>query len=714
LRWGLIGVVILLLAGFYLFDLDAYFQLDYVKARYDELRVVRHAEPVLSGLAYFLIYVAVTTFSLPGAAVMTIAGGALFGLWWGSVLVSLASTAGATGAFLVARFILREEVQTRYAAPLAAVNRGIERDGPFYLFALRLVPLFPFFLVNLVMGLTPIRPRTFAWVSQLGMLPGTVVYVNAGTQLGQLSDPNGIVSPGLFLSLCLLGVFPMMSRRLTEMLRNRRALSGFSRPRSFDADVVVIGGGAAGLVSALVANALRAKVVLVERDRMGGDCLNTGCVPSKALIGSTRFLAAMGRGGSLGATEVSARMALTDVFTRVRSVVETISEHDCAERFESLGVECVAGSAHVVSPWEVTIGERSIRTRRIVVATGATPLVPPIPGLESVDYRSSETIWDLETLPRSMVVLGGGAIGCELGQCFARLGAAVTIVELAARLLPNEDPEVGERLEAAFRREGVDVLTGHKAVEFVSSGVVRCEAVDPEGLPVGAGVDVGFDLALVALGRRPSGSGFGLEAVGVEIAPKGAVVVDRYLRTAVPTIYACGDVIGGLQFTHVASHEAWHAVVNALLGGLRRFAVDYDAVPKAAFTEPEVASAGLTETAARASGIAYEATVVAFDELDRAVAEGQTEGRVKILTAPGRDRILGVSILGKHAADLIVPYVLAMRHRLGLKKILATVHPYPGWMEVNRLAAGRWRSEHAPGWLLALLERFHRWRRGGR
>lgn len=675
----------------------------------------RTGHPLALAAGFFVLYVAVVACSLPGAAVMTLAGGALFGLTEGTLLVSFASSLGATLAFLVSRHLLRDWVRARFGARLRALDEGMRRDGPFYLFTLRLVPLFPFFLVNLLLGLTPMRARTFYWVSQLGMLPGTLVYVNAGTRLAAIESPADILSPTLWLSFLLLGLFPWLARWASRMLSRRRRYARWARPRRFDRNLVVIGGGAAGLVTAYVAAAVKARVTLVEAGRLGGDCLNQGCVPSKALIASARAAQRQREAGRYGLRTGPVDVDFPAVMARVRAVIAAIEPHDSAERYAGLGVEVLAGHARLLDPWTVEIesaeGERQrLTTRSVVIATGARPVLPALPGLGQVDHFTSETLWaDLSRLdapPARLLVLGGGPVGCELAQALARLGSRVTLVEQAARLLGREDEEAAALVRSALEREGVRVLTGHSPL--------RCErAGETQTLVVRGAEEVSleFDALLLALGREARLTGFGLEGLGIPTEGR-TLETNEYLETLHPNVFAAGDVTGPWQLTHAAAHQGWHAAVNALFGTVRRFRVDYSALPRTVFTEPEVASVGLTEQAARERGVAFELTRFDLAGLDRAIADGATEGFVKVLTVPGGDRLLGATVVGEQAGELLAEFTLALRHGLGLNKILATVHAYPTRVEANKYAAGQWRRAHAPARLLALLERWHAWRRG--
>jgi pyruvate/2-oxoglutarate dehydrogenase complex dihydrolipoamide dehydrogenase (E3) component/uncharacterized membrane protein YdjX (TVP38/TMEM64 family) len=708
-----VAVVALLVGVFFAAGGPAYLTFENLKAQQLAIQEVYARHPAPTVLAYFLVYVAVTGLSLPGAALMTLVAGAIFGLVWGTVIVSFASTIGATLAFLVSRFLLRDWVQGRFGHSLRTINAGIEREGAFYLFTLRLIPAIPFFAINLAMGLTPMRAVTFFWVSQLGMLAGTIVYVNAGTRLAAIESPGDILSPELIGAFVLLGIFPLIAKKIVDAVKARRAFARWTRPAKFERNLVVIGAGSAGLVSAYIAAAVKAKVTLVEKHKMGGDCLNTGCVPSKALIKTARVLDQIRRAKEYGLKSASAEFDFAEVMERVQRVIRTVEPHDSVERFTSLGVECLIGEAKIVSPWEVDVGlagggTRRITTRAIVIAAGARPFVPPIPGIEDMGYRTSDTLWSLREQPKRLVVLGGGPIGAELTQAFARLGSKVTQVEMLRRLLPREDPEVSEMVRARFVKEGIDVRVGHKAKRFVTENGQKVLIAEHEGKEV----RVEFDLLLAAVGRIANTEGYGLEELGIGTTKGRTIETNEYLQTIYPNIYACGDVAGPYQFTHTASHQAWYASVNALFGGFRRFSADYSVIPWATFTDPEVARVGLNELEAKEKGIPYEVTRYGIDDLDRAIADEEAHGMVKVLTRPGKDRILGVTIVGEHAGDLIVEYIAAMKHDFGLNDILGTIHIYPTLAEANKYAAGEWKRAHAPQGALRALERLHAWMRG--
>ncbi|MBI2311737.1 MAG: FAD-dependent oxidoreductase [Betaproteobacteria bacterium] len=697
-----------LVAAFFAFDLSRYLTLDYFKSQQAAIDAYTQARPLTAAALYFALYIAVTGLSLPGAALMTLAGGAIFGLLWGTIIVSFASSIGATLAFLASRFLLRDLVQTRFGDSLRAVNRGIEKDGAFYLFTLRLVPAFPFFVINLAMGLTPIRTWTFYLVSQAGMLAGTLVYVNAGTQIAKIESLSGILSPGLIISFTLLGIFPLIARKAVDFAKARKVYARWSKPSRFDRNLVVIGAGSAGLVSSYIAAAVKAKVTLIEKHRMGGDCLNTGCVPSKALLRSAKFLSHLKRSQDFGIRQARADFDFADVMDRVQRVIRQVEPHDSVERYTGLGVECIRGEAKITSPWTVQVNGRTLTTRAIVIAAGARPFVPPIPGIEDTGYTTSDTVWELRKLPPRLVVLGGGPIGCELTQAFARFGAQVTQVEMLPRLLIREDPEVSDLVAARFREEGIDVRLGHTAKQFRVANGVKTLVCEHQG----RNVEIEFDELLVAVGRVANTTGYGLEELGIPVSRARTIESNEFLQTIYPNIFVCGDVAGPFQFTHTAAHQAWYAAVNALFGNFRKFKADYSVIPWATFTEPEVARVGLNETDAKDRGVPCEVTTYGIDDLDRAIADGEAHGFVKVLTVPGKDRILGVTIVGEHAGDLIAEYVLAMKQGVGLNRILGTIHIYPTLAEANKYAAGQWKKAHAPQKLLEWVARYHAWQLG--
>ena len=711
---ALLGAVL----AFFALGLGRYFSLGYIQGAQADVAARYAAQPAQVAGIFFALYVAVTALSLPGAAILTLLAGAVFGLVEGTVIVSFASSLGATLAMLSARYLLRDSVKARFGARLADIDKGIAREGALYLFTLRLVPVFPFFVINLLMGLTQMKAASFYGVSQLGMLAGTVVYVYAGTQLGQISSLAGVVSPGLAASLVLLGVFPLLAKKLVDAVKARRVYAPWAdrKPKRYDRNMVVIGAGAAGLVTSYIAAAVKAKVTLVEGHKMGGDCLNYGCVPSKALIKTATLARQMRHSADYGIARAEYTLDFAQVMDRIARVIRAIEPHDSVERYRGLGVDVQIGTARILDPWHVQITAADgqvqvLSTRTIVIATGARPFVPPLPGIDEVGCLTSDTLWGLRVQPRRLVVLGGGPIGCELAQCFARLGSEVTQIERAPRLLGHEDEDVSAFAQQALQADGVQVLTGHEAVRCERVGGEKFIVVNAGGAAGAGGTErrIPFDELLCAVGRVARLQGFGLEELG--IPAQRTVQTDEYLRTVYPNILAAGDVAGPFQFTHTAAHQAWYAAVNGLFGRFKKFKVDDSVIPRATFIDPEVARVGLNEQEAREKGVAFELTRYGIDDLDRAIADSAAHGWVKVLTVPGKDTILGVTIVGAHAGDLLAEYVLAMKHGLGLNKILGTIHTYPTLAEANKYAAGEWKRAHQPHGLLRWVKKFHDWQR---
>ena len=713
--------VIAVAIAFFVFDLGRFFSLTYIKESQQAFSTLYNERPVFITAVFFAIYVAITALSLPGAAIMTLAAGASFGLVWGTVVVSFASTLGATCAMLISRYVLRDSIEKRFGAKLADVNKGMEKEGAFYLFTLRLIPLIPFFMLNVLMGLTKMKTLTFFWVSQLGMLAGTIAYVNAGTEIAKIDSLRSILSPGLVGSFVLLGLFPLLMKKVLTFYKKRKAnFKVYARwnsvkPKTFDRNLIVIGAGAGGLVTALIGAAVKAKVTLVEAHKMGGDCLNFGCVPSKAIIKSAKLAHQMRHAENYGLKTAFPAFDFKVVMQRVHNIIAAIAPHDSVERFTGLGVDVLEGYAKIVNPWTVEIAmkdgsKKTLTTRSIVIAAGASPVVPPLPGIEQSGYVTSDTLWDafakLDALPKRLVVLGGGPIGCELAQAFARLGSVVSQVEMAPRILIREDEEVSSFAQKSLAADGVQVLTSHKALRFENTNGVKTLVVEHAG----AEKRIDYDEVICAVGRIARLTGYGLEDMG--IPTQRTVDTNEYLETIYPNIYAAGDVAGPYQFTHTAAHQAWYAAVNALFGTFKKFKADYRIIPAATFIDPEVARVGLNELEAKAQNIAYEVTKYGIDDLDRAIADSEAHGFIKVLSVPGKDKILGVTIVGVHAGDLLAEYVLAMKHGLGLNKILGTIHVYPTLAESNKYVAGEWKRAHQPVKLLEYVKKFHDWRRG--
>ena len=700
--------LISVIALFFLFDLQQYLTLEFFTTQRDAIVAYQQENPWVVIVAFFILYVLVTGTSLPGAALLTLIAGALFGLVQGVIIVSFASTLGATMAFTITRYLFRDAVRKRFGRYLTMVDRGVQRDGAFYLFAMRLVPAVPFFVINLAMALTPLSTWRFYWVSQLGMLFGTIVYVNAGSELGQIGSLGDILSPTLWVSFALLGLAPLIAKKLLDAIKARKVLRRYKKPKRFDNNLVVIGAGSGGLVAALIAATVKAKVTLIERGRMGGDCLNTGCVPSKSLLRSAKMLSYAARANEFGFQSANVNFEFKDVMERVQRIIKKIEPHDSVERYTSLGVDCVSGDATIKSPYIIEVDGDEITTRNIVIATGGVPFVPPIPGLADTRFYTSDTIWELRHVPDRLIVLGGGPIGSELAQAFCRFGSQVTQIEQAPRLLMREDADVVSVLEEQFQSEGVRLLTSHTAIRVEAENEHRSLVCTNDE---GEEVQVPFDEILVAVGRKPNTDNLGLEELGVVLGDRGDIEVDEYLRTSVPNIYACGDAIGPYQFTHTASHEAWYASVNPLFSPFKKFKADYSIIPWTTFTDPEVGRVGLNEMEAEEKGIEVEVTCYEFEELDRALADEEGRGFIKVLTPPGKDRILGVTIVGYHAGDLLAEFIAAMKWGKGLKAIMGAIHVYPTLTEATKFSASTWRKKHVPENLLGFVERFHSIRR---
>lgn len=704
----IILLVILAFGAFKFFGLNQYFTLEYIKENQNVFAKFYAENTVLTSLVYFVIYIISTALSIPGATVLTLLGGAIFGLGYGLLLISFASSIGATLAFLLSRTLLRETVEKKFASKIKKLNQGVEKEGAFYLFTLRLVPIFPFFLINLGMGLTRLKTVTFYAVSQLGMLPGTAVYVNAGVQLSQIDSLKGIISFDVLGSFVLLGVFPIIGKKFVEFLNARKVYKDYKKPKHFDYNMVVIGAGSAGLVTAYISAAIKSKVALIEKNKMGGDCLNTGCVPSKALIKSAKVKHQIEQAQKYGVNvEGKVSVDFAKAMERVQNVISKIEPHDSVERYTDLGVECISGSAKIISPWEVEVNGKILKTKNITIATGASPFVPSIKGIENIDILVSENLWNIRELPNDLIVLGAGPIGLEMAQSFNRFGSNVTVIEMGDRILSKEDTDVASLATDFLRAEGVNIYTQHKAVEFIKRDDKDILVCDFNG----ERKEFSFDKVLVAVGRKANIKGFGAEELGIRIRNNGTIEANEYLQTNFPNIYVCGDVTGPFQLTHTASHQAWYCAVNAHFSPLKKFKVDYSVIPWVTYLDPEVATVGKNELQLQTEDVPYDIIKYGIDDLDRAIADGSDHGFVKVLTKKGSDKILGATIIGVGAGELITEFVTNMKHEKGLNAILGTIHSYPTMSEANKFAAGNWKRANAPEKALQYLMKFHKWRR---
>lgn len=693
---------------FKFFGISDYLTLDYIKDNQAKFQSYYLENSALTISIFFFVYIFTTALSIPGATVLTLLGGAIFGLGTGLLIISFASTIGATLSFLLTRTLFRESVERKFGKRIKGLNEGVEKEGAFYLFTLRLVPIFPFFLINLGMGLTRIKTFTFYFISQLGMLPGTAVYVNAGVQLSQIESLKGIVSLDVLGSLALLGIFPIIAKKFIEMLKARKVYAGYKKPKKFDYNMIAIGGGSAGLVTAYISAAVKSKVALIEKHKMGGDCLNTGCVPSKALIKSAKIAHAIKKSNEFGVSvEGDIKIDFAKAMNRVQDVIKKIEPHDSIERYSDLGVDCITGEAKIISPWEVEVNGKVLTTKNITIATGASPFVPAIKGIKEIDILVSENLWQIRELPKKFLVLGGGPIGLEMAQAFNRFGSDVSVVEMGEQILAKEDLDVAQSATKTLIKEGIKILTNHKAVEFIKKEGQKfliCESNE-------GNVEIEFDQVLVAVGRKANIKGFGLENLNIKIRKNGTIEANEYLQTNYPNIYVCGDVTGPFQLTHTAAHQAWYCAVNALFSPFKRFKVDYSVIPWVTYLDPEIATVGKNETTLKEEGIAYDLTKYGIDDLDRAIADGIDAGFVKVLSAKGSDKILGVTIVASGAGELLAEFVTSMKHGKGLNAILGTIHSYPTMSEANKYAAGNWKKANAPDKLLEYVMKFHAWRR---
>jgi len=700
-------IIVILIALYVIYDVGSYLTVANLKAHQIEFIRFYNKNLLYTLSVYFGLYIIVTALSLPGVAIMTLAGGAIFGVWMGTLLVSVASALGATLSFLVSRVFLKNYLQKKHANKLAIISDGLRKDDLFYLFTLRLIPVFPFYLINLLMGQTPIKTAQFFLMSILGMLPGTLVYVNAGSQIANIKTFLGIFSPGVLVSLILLGMFPFVARKIVEHLKTRKYLHQYFKPRKFDYNLVIIGGGPAGLVSANIASTMNAKVALIEKSNMGGGSLNTASVPSKALIRSAKLLYEIGHPRNLGIRRAKADFGIDSIMERVQNTIKKLEPRDMTGHLTESGVECIKGAARIITPYEVRVNGRSLITQNIIIATGAKPKLPEINGLEMIDYFTSETIWNLNVLPAKLLILGGGPTGCEFAQSFRRLGSHVTIVEQNNRILNNEDEDVVAYISQKFKDEGIHVLLGCEAVRVVVDAQRKlfvCKHANKN-------IAIEFDEILVATGQVANTDGFGAQDLNLHTTVNGEIEVDEFLRTNFPNIFACGDVAGPYKYTHMASYQAWHAVVNALFQPFKKYKIDYSVVPRATFTDPELACVGINEIEAKEMKIKYDVSNFRLEELDKAEINCQTKGMVKVLTMPGRDIILGVSIVSSHASEMISEFVTAMTHGIGLHQIFKTIHIYPTFSEANQYVAANWKNLRSQGVVLKFLRWFHRWRR---
>lgn len=707
-RWLIVLALVVAGICFFWFDLEQYLTLEVIQAKSGALHAQVQAHPWWAGSIFFAAYVGLTVMSFPGTVILTLLAGALFGLVGGTLMVSFASNIGALIAMLISRFLLRDWVQKRFAKQIASINRGLDRDGSFYLFSLRLIPLVPFVLLNPALGLTRVGFWTFWWTTQLGMLPGNAIYVNAGRQLARIREISDILSPSMIGTLVLLAVFPLAATKLLTLYKARKIYRGWQKPKRFEYNLLVIGGGSGGLAAARIAASMEARVALVEANQLGGAALHSGNVPARALLRAANLNQAVQMGEIPGA-RMQAEADFADVMQKVRSTLEAAQGRLSAESCKAMGVELIRGQARVTSPWTVQVGDRSISSRALVIATGSQPIIPPIAGIDAVEPLTCENVWQLQERPDRLLILGGESAACEMAQAFQRLGCQVTLAVEHDMLLEQAEPEARQAVQEALTADGVQVLLNASPERFEVMPDERrlvCRVGDE-------GRTLPFDQVLLALGRRAQLSGLDLDGLKLNYTDDGSLEVDEYLATRYPNIYAVGAVAGPDSSVQRARHHAWYAAANGLFSGLRRQMVSDRVVPRVTFTSPEIASVGLTEAQAKLAEMDYEVTKLNLDSLQAAQIGSGRAGFVKMLTERGRDRIIGVTLVGDGASESLAVFVLAMKHKLGLNKLRRTVHINPTLAEASLAVAEAWRRAHLSKHPHRWAARLHRWRLGG-
>lgn len=688
--------------GFYATGSYEIFNLRFLQLKLSDIQSYELSNPLMSILISIVIYAFVSGLSVPGASILTLLNGAVFGLLKGIIITSFASSIGATIAMLISRYLFQDFVRKKYQINYQRIQEEFVKNGLIYLLSLRLIPIFPFFVVNLVMGITNISIKRFYFISQLGMLPGTFAYVNAGLQLSRLKTISNIISYQFLSSILILLLIPWISRFFIMTIKRNRVYRKYKefRPDHFEYDMVVIGAGAAGLVTSNICANLKAKVALIEKHKMGGDCLNTGCVPSKTIIHTAQMIYTAKKTKQFGISIIDSGFDFKKVMEKVYQKIREIEPHDSKERYEEMGISCFVGNAKIRNPWTIQIGDKIITTRNITIATGAFPSTPEIEGLNEINYYTSDSIWKLDKCPRRMLILGAGPIGLELAQVFTRLGAKVIILEKNENILLNEDEIVSKYVMDFFKSEGVEILTSHTIKSFsknLNDINCICDYNKEEKI-------IRSDCVLIAVGRQARVRGFGLEDLGIELSKKGDIIVNQFMQTNYPNIFACGDVVGPFQFTSTAAYQAKYCAINGLFGKFKKITINYNTIPRCIYTDPEIATVGLSEKLAIRLGIEYDITKFNFDELDRAITDSQTKGFIQVLTVKGKDKILGATIVGSQASNLISELTLSMNNNIGLSKLLNTIHPYPTMSEAIFYVASNWRKNHVPNWIKKCLE----------
>ncbi len=684
---GLIVLIIVCVIAYYRLDGNQYLNLENIKLHHQELLSAYQQNPFSFSLFYFFVYVVLVALSFPGATVLSLAGGYIFGFIKGLLIINWASTIGASVAFLMARFFFKDFLQRKFHHTFLKINQGMDREGNQYLLTLRLIPIFPFFLINILMGLTNISFWRFFIVSLIGMLPGTAVYVWAGTTLQNVNSVSDIFTSKMITIFFLVGLIPIIQSKFLIYLKQRKNYLKFSKPKKFDYNLIVIGGGAAGLVNAYIAANLKAKVLLVEESNMGGECLNYGCVPSKALI-------------SLSNTKKYSKTNFAELKNEISNIIQSIAPHDSIDRYSNMGVDCEKGKANLISPFEIQINGKTFSGKKIVIATGAKPFYPTIDGLDKNKVFDYESVWKLEKLPDHLVIIGGGAIGCELALAFSKLGSKVSIIEQNA-VLASEDRDMVNHVLTGLRTSTINIFENCKIIS-VNHDENKIIFENENKI-----TEIHFEHLLLACGKVGNTEAISSN-LNFDLDSRNYIVVNEYLETVkYRNIYACGDVNGLKQLTNAASHQAWYTSINALFGTWKKFRIEHDFIPHAVFIEPELARVGLNELDAKRKSIEYDLYLFDASDLDRNLIERNKLGKIKVLTIKNTDQILGVTIVGEAASEILAEFVLAMKYHLGLNKVLATSHIYPSFSEQNKYVAGVWKKNSVPKYIYKILKKYH-------
>ncbi|MBA3536096.1 MAG: FAD-dependent oxidoreductase [Tatlockia sp.] len=658
----------------------------------------------MAALLYMSCYTLAVAASVPGAVFLTLAGGFLFGVVFGTVFVIVSATLGATALFFAVRTSFGDWLAKSALSWLGRMREGFQQNAFSYLLMLRLVPLFPFWVVNIVPALLGVDAKTFIITTFFGILPGSIVYVMVGNGLSHVFEANQTPNLGIIfdikvllplLALAALSFIPILYKRVNPKEQKKNP-----KTNQIKCDLSIIGAGAGGLSVAAVAAQLGLKVVLLESGKMGGDCLNYGCVPSKSLLAAGKIAYQLRHAAQFGISSKGLEIDFKKVMQQVHAVIKVLAKNDSVERFESLGVQVIKAVARFSGVNTLVAQDRVIEARRIVIATGSSPFKPPIPGLEDTPYLTNETIFNLTEQPKHLIVIGGGPIGCELAQAFSMLGSKITLIE-GFNLLPKDDVDCVAILRAQLKAMGIIIHEQAKVlgVEPHAHGGIKVSINQ-----AGEKLAIRGSHLLIATGRRANVENLDLEKAGIVYSNKGIEVNSR-LQTSNRRVYALGDVVGPYQFTHMATYQAGIVLRNIAFKIPAK--VDYRAIPWVTYTLPEIAHVGLlAEEALKHADIQF--TEWSFLENDRAQTEHSLEGKIKIISDK-KGRVLGVTIVGAHAGELILPWVIAIREKRTLRSFTDAVSPYPTLSEISKRVAGEFYKSklfsNKTRWLVGLLKK---------